>query len=513
MILAIDNPESLLDFFPIQGLGLEAEGPIRVRRLITQFSYPELVRTGVIPDFIPYTSPVASKRYPPWIYALKKTYSNIFADFGLFVENVIAVAIRNGPMNYSQIWTECSQIPVPIELQGANNFIGGIIGWARSTFNGYSIQHNVELVHQNVAGHPDFISQTENGTWILDCKMTAGFKNMAEESFLQILSYCTLARVCGHTCNFIGILLPLQRQILWYNLTGWNEKQYLNLLLREAGWVEKDMDIYNPLSFLAVENEEPIILSENIVGLPGRYLDSDILGSHAPKEYALSSKFRNIKTPIQIFLSNPQGRGSVPQSDLLTIVQNTTNQTKLFVHAPYIINLCSEETWGLERLCHELLAGQQIGAKGVIVHVGKYKELSVEQGLNKMEASIRKALEVATAECPLVIETPAGEGTELCTGLTQLQTFYDRFNGVPNLKICMDSAHVWGAGYDPEYYLKSWLTNRPGAVVLIHFNDSGVCRGSRVDKHHHPGLGHIGYKRLWKVHEICKEHDIPMVRE
>lgn len=515
MALALLSTNSVKDILGIlAGLSLNeypGTGPIRVRRLITQFSYTELIRTGVIPDLAPYTPTIPTKRYPPWLYALKKIYSNAFADFGLFVENIIATTIRNGPMNYTEIWSQCSQMPVPSELQGQNNFLGGIIGWTQSLFNGHQIEHNTELVYRNIAGHPDLLSRTPTGTWILDVKTTSGFKSMAEEAYLQILAYCALARACGHTCNVVGILLPLQRQVLWYNLSGWNDRYYRNLLLREAEWVDKDMNIYNPSSFIN-EGDQSMIMP-NIVGFPGKYLISDILGAHMHKEAAFTPEFRNIMTPIQIFLANPQGKGFVPQSDLVTIVQNTTSHTKLFIHAPYIINLCSDETWGLDRLRHELLAGQQIGSKGIVVHVGKYKDQTVEQGLNKMEFSIRQALQVATEQCPLIIETPAGEGTELCAGLTQFQAFYDRFAGTPNFKICIDVCHVFAAGYDPEYYINSWITKKPGAVVLVHFNDSEKPRGSRVDRHFTPGLGYIGYKRLWAVHEICRQHNIPMVRE
>jgi deoxyribonuclease-4 len=482
--------------------------------MITQFSYFELVRSRIIPDLSPFTPHIATKKYPPWIYALKKVYPDTFMDFGLFIENIIAKTIQNQPINYPEIWMACSDIPVPNEIQGQNNFLGGIIGWTKSIFNGFQIEHNPEFTFQNIQGHPDLISKNQNGTLIIEVKTTSGFKSMAEQTYLQILAYCTLARSCGQVCNFISILLPLQRQIMWFNMTGWNEKNYLDLLMREAEWVDKDMEIFNPLSFVSEKEENiPLILSVNIVGFVGRYLDSDILGSHAPKEYVFGEKFRNSTKPIQIFIANPQGKDLVSQQDILDIKQNMSPQSRLFIHSPYLINLCSDESSGIERLCHELVAGQQIGALGVVVHVGKYKDLTIEQGLYKMEMSVRHALKFATAECPLIIETPAGQGTELCTNLEEFQAFYSLFCGVPNLKICVDFAHVFALGYDPKYYLNSWIVKYPGAIVLVHFNDSRKPRGSRVDAHYPAGLGYIGYTRLWKVHELCRKHNIPMVRE
>jgi deoxyribonuclease IV len=532
LALSSNETQSILNlpgqYSPLKLVSNDKTSPIRVRRMITQFSYSELARTGVIPNLAASTPSIATKRYPPWLYQLKHKYENIFADFGLFIEEIIYTAIINGRMNYAEIWSRVSTIPVPSELAAnQNSFVGGIIGWVRSVFAEHKVEHNTELTHRNIQGHPDLFSRTESGTWILDVKTSSSFKsivrsrvnNSGEEAYLQILAYCTLARAIGHINNFIGILLPLQRQIFWYDVTNWNDSFYRNLLIREAEWVIRDIEIYNPLSFLRSyinqdnTDKQPLFIAGNVIGMPARYLESTILGSHMSKESAFDPSFRQITTPIQIFLTNPQAKGFIPSSDIVQIIQNMSPDTKLFVHAPYIINLCADDTWPVERLRHELLACQQLGGKGVVVHVGKYKDQNIETALDNMEGSVRNTLEVATDQCPLLIETPAGEGTELCSGLTQFQKFYNRFRGATNFKICVDTCHIFAAGYDPEYYINSWITKYPNAVALVHFNDSANPRGSRVDRHHPPGLGYIGYKRLWKVHELCRQHNIPMVRE
>lgn len=492
------------------------QAPIRVRQLITQLSFSDLSRTGVVPDLRQLTPETVSKRYPPWIYQLSKSYPQTFADFGLFIENVIYTAINNGKMNYTAIWSNVSDIPVPAQLQQANNFLGGIIGWISPLFRDQSVEHNLELTYKQVQGHPDFFCRSipgnEKETWIIDVKCTANFKKMSEQTFLQILAYSALARINGHSSNYIGVLLPLQRQIIWYNVSLWDHRMYLNLLLREARWVPKDLEIYNPLSIIS-ETSGQIALAPNVVGLIGRYLDSEILGSHIRKDSVFDSSFRNMRVPAQIFLSNPHAKGFVAMEEIAQIAQNIAPETQLFVHAPYIINLSSQESWPVERLRHELLACQRMGGKGVVVHVGKYKDQDYRLALNQMETSIRTVLDAASEQCPLLLETPAGEGTELCAGLTEFQAFYDRFGGDKRLKICIDTAHIWAAGYDPSYYVRKWLNKDRNSIGLIHFNDSEVPRGSRVDKHYPAGLGYIGYKRLWDVHELCREQNIAMVRE
>lgn len=114
-------------------------------------------------------------------------------------------------------------------------------------------------------------------------------------------------------------------------------------------------------------------------------------------------------------------------------------------------------------------------------------------------------------DCPIILETPAGEGTDLCASIEQLMLFYLRFQGDPRVRLCVHSAHVHGAGYKSSWYLDQWLSRWSESVVLVHFNDSKVCRGSRVDRHHTPGLGRIGYKEMWATHQMWAAKNIPMV--
>lgn len=423
----------------IQALDAISEGPVRVKRCITQLSYLDLVDSGVLPNLIALTPAIASKRYPPWIYHLQKSgYTNVFSDFGLFVEEIIYAAICSVPVPYVKIWTEISQIPVPDEIKSDNNFLGGIVTWTRSIFRDPKIEHNKPLVYKSIEGHPDLLCHSR---WILEVKTTGNFSKMAHQTYLQILAYCALARKSGQTCNFIGILLPLQRQIVWFDVTSWQENRYLDILLRESEWVMADLEINDPR--FHIDDYEPIILAPNIIGSIGRLLQSDILGTHIRKDMVFDPAFRQLNIPVQIFLSNPQAKSFISSQEIEQMKSNITPSTQLYVHAPYIINLANDETWPAERLRHELLACRQLGGKGVVVHVGCYKQNDKHVALQRMESSIKQVLEVASDECPLILETPVGEGTELCVTVEQLQSFYASFGGTPKLKICIDTAHIW----------------------------------------------------------------------
>lgn len=499
---------------------------MRVRQLISQLCYPELVSGGIIPDLAPHTPDLPNKRYPPWLYQRSKSLPETFSEFGLFIEEIIATAILNGSINYPEIWSRVCSSPPPPELESSKNFFGGIIGTFLPVFKGHTVEHGPTLSCGNVQGHPDLLCRSfgdetvgsHRQTWLLDVKTTTGFKKMAEESYLQILAYSALLRADGLKSNYVGLLLPIQRQILWFNLDGWDHTRYLDVLQREALWVSSDQEMLHP-SYLQGCIEEGAIFSQTLLGTVGRRLFSKVAGAHVSKQNLIEYSRESAGRPLQVFLGNPRARGVISMQDVARISEEIPEGTSIFVHAPYIINLATEQSdpidghWGIDRLCSELIATRKLKGKGVVVHVGKHKGTNLADALNQMERSIHRVLEVSSPQTPLLLETPAGEGTELCSSIEQFMSFYQRFKGTPNFKITVDTAHIFAAGYDPAWYLNQWLEKFPGSVALVHFNDSEVPRGSRVDLHYSPGLGFIGYKRMWECHQLCVKHGIPMVRE
>ena len=102
---------------------------------------------------------------------------------------------------------------------------------------------------------------------------------------------------------------------------------------------------------------------------------------------------------------------------------------KFFTHAPYIINLCADATdesgirWARNLLREDLSQTKQLQGRGVVVHTGSIGKRSVKEGLDTMELMIRDALSEATPECKLLLETPCGEGTEVCFKVEEMAKF------------------------------------------------------------------------------------------
>lgn len=192
-----------------------------------------------------------------------------------------------------------------------------------------------------------------------------------------------------------------------------------------------------------------------------------------------------------------------------------------FTHAAYAINLCANECdttgdfWQQRILNEDLNYTVAMGGRGVVVHTGARKHLSEPDALNIMEHMVRTALPHATEQCPLLLETPCGEGTEIVTKIEELGNFFFRFTPDERTKLglCVDSAHVHAAGYNPLLYLEHWEMYCQTPIKLVHYNDAAVECGSCVDRHAPPGKGYIGMEKMQAIAEWCHKRDIPMVRE
>jgi deoxyribonuclease-4 len=217
--------------------------------------------------------------------------------------------------------------------------------------------------------------------------------------------------------------------------------------------------------------------------------------------------------PYQIFISNPQGTKVDISEDDLKATKEWIAKTgqNVFVHSQYIINLCQPAStgWHITALKKSLIAAAAAGFKGVVVHVGKSVDMLKNEAMENMRQNIRKVLEVATEECPLLLETPAGQGTETLTKREDFLAFVQSFED-ERIGICIDTCHVFATGYCPLEYLKATPEK---LVKLVHFNDSQTPKGSKKDRHALVGTGHIGFGKMAEVGVFCAERGWPMVIE
>ncbi len=217
---------------------------------------------------------------------------------------------------------------------------------------------------------------------------------------------------------------------------------------------------------------------------------------------------------IQVFADNPTAwkRRAEPPAELAAFRSRLGELGigPIAIHAPYLVNLAGPDDEQHERsvalLVNEMETAPGFGARFVNVHVGSHKGSGVEAGISRLADGVARVLqetEGGPAAPLLVLENSAGSGDALGTTVEELQRILEATaaRGVPaqRLALCLDTAHLWGAGLDvgsPEGVdaLLDDVASRIGLgrLVMVHLNDSRVARGSRLDRHEHLGAGEMG---------------------
>ena len=172
-------------------------------------------------------------------------------------------------------------------------------------------------------------------------------------------------------------------------------------------------------------------------------------------------------------------------------------------HDSYLINLASpdEAMWNksIDTFVIELQRCDQLGIPYLVMHPGAHLGTGEAAGLKRiikaLNAVHKRLKKSKTITC---LEITAGQGSALGHTLEQLAAIQDGVKDPERLGVCLDTAHLFAAGYDfrgRRYSaFKNQLERTVGvdAVKVLHLNDSKKPLGSRVDRHEHIGRGTIG---------------------
>lgn len=211
---------------------------------------------------------------------------------------------------------------------------------------------------------------------------------------------------------------------------------------------------------------------------------------------------------LQIFAGNPRGwalsQGD-PAKDAGFRTACAAEGIRVFVHAPYLVNLGSPTPATYERsvasLAHNLVRAAQIGAEGVVVHTGScVDDGSYDAAMRQVRDGLMPILETLGEGGPwLLLEPTAGQGRSLCATVADLEPYLAALDGHPRVGICLDTCHVFAAGEpldEPggttDTVDRLVAVAGPGRLRLVHANDSKDVRGSFKDRHEVIGDGHLG---------------------
>lgn len=238
------------------------------------------------------------------------------------------------------------------------------------------------------------------------------------------------------------------------------------------------------------------------------------------------------------FPRNPRGGRSKDTSpgDIASLRQylSDNNFGKLVVHGAYTMNICAakEEVRANSRemLRDDLLKLQTLPGNFYNFHpgchVGQGIETAVGQIAEALADLIREVEEASQSplQNKILLETMAGKGSEVGGSFEQLREIIDRAVTLGGndlrgkLGVCLDTCHVWDAGYDIQGNLDGVLSEFDAVIGLdnlcaVHLNDSKNERGSRKDRHEKLGQGIIGADALRAVVSHPLLQDRPFILE
>ncbi len=193
-------------------------------------------------------------------------------------------------------------------------------------------------------------------------------------------------------------------------------------------------------------------------------------------------------------------------------------------HDSYLINLGHPEAEGLKKsrnaFLDEMKRCEQLGLKLLNFHPGSHlKKISPEESLARISESINLALE-KTENVVAVIENTAGQGTNLGFRFEHLAEIIDKVEDKSRVGVCIDTCHMFAAGYDirtPEAFNDTFkgFDEVVGFKYLrgMHLNDAKKELGSRVDRHASIGEGFIGMDGFRLIMRDERFDNIPLILE
>jgi deoxyribonuclease IV len=195
------------------------------------------------------------------------------------------------------------------------------------------------------------------------------------------------------------------------------------------------------------------------------------------------------------------------------------------IHTIYLINLATTNEDFYEKsvtsLVGAVVAAEQLGADAIVTHVGSHQGAGFAAGLERVRVALGRALEeVGDSKVRVLLENTAGAGGTMGVNFEELGAMIDAVGGDPRVGVCVDTCHLFAAGYDIR--TKSGLDEAVAALddacgierlALLHLNDSMTPLGSNRDRHDNIGEGHIGIEGFREIVNHPAFDDLPGVLE
>jgi len=228
---------------------------------------------------------------------------------------------------------------------------------------------------------------------------------------------------------------------------------------------------------------------------------------------------------MQFFTRNPRGGNAkaIDPADVAAFQAFAAeNGIGVIVgHAAYTLNLCSADP-GVRSFARDSLAGdvarmEQIPGQLYNFHPGSHVGQGIDTGIDVIADALNGVL-TQEQTTTVLLEAMSGKGSEVGGRFAELRAIIDRVELSDKLGVCLDTCHVYDAGYDIVGDLDGVLGEFDAAVGIgrlraVHLNDSKNPMGSHKDRHEKIGLGHIGTAAFERIINHPALRDLPFILE
>lgn len=214
---------------------------------------------------------------------------------------------------------------------------------------------------------------------------------------------------------------------------------------------------------------------------------------------------------MQIFSRNPRGSSyrtyDEKEIERFWDIRKEYRFGPVLAHAPYTMNLASAREQTYEFACmvirEDIARMDALGIENIVFHPGSHTGIGSDAGIQNIIAGLDQAI-TGNEAITVLLETMSGKGTEIGVSFEELKAIHDGVKHPEKIGICLDTCHIFSAGYDIVNNLEGVIDEFDRILGLdllraIHLNDSMMPFHSRKDRHAAIGNGEIGMEALVNV--------------
>ena len=228
---------------------------------------------------------------------------------------------------------------------------------------------------------------------------------------------------------------------------------------------------------------------------------------------------------FQFFTRNPRGGSAkkIDENDVKECIEymRENDFAQILAHAPYTLNPCSKDEktreFALNTMTDDLMRMEYTPNQLYNFHPGSHVGQGIEAGIEMISGMLNKVL-TPQLTTTVLLETMAGKGSEVGSKFEELREIIDRVELSEKLGVCLDTCHVYDAGYDIVNDLDGILEKFDSVIGLdrlkaIHLNDSKNPFESHKDRHEKIGEGSIGIEAMTRIINHPKLKNLPFLLE